>query len=130
MTFPKYVFISGNIQELEDNWHMIFKDNTKRCTSEQILKAAEGFLFLKKSDFRKLGLLENGDTTVLGKKVCSSRKSLKRFTSLRDSRTFLRVFYFLPWLFFSVTLWLFCHYLKTPYISNILIESRWNMAID
>ena len=96
MTFPKYVFISGNIQELEDNWHMIFKDNTKRCTSEQILKAAEGFLFLKKSDFRKLGILENGDTTVLGKKVCSSRKSLKRFTSLRDSRTFLRLFYFLP----------------------------------
>ena len=130
MTFPKYVFISGNIQELEDNWHMIFKDNTKRCTSEQILKAAEGFLFLKKSDFRKLGILENGDTTVLGKKVCSSRKSLKRFTSLRDSRTFLRLFYFLPWLFFSVTLWLFCHYLKTPYISNILTESRWNMAID
>ena len=98
MTFPKYVFISGNIQELEDNWHMIFKDNTKRCTSEQILKAAEGFLFLKKSDFRKLGILENGDTTVLGKKVCSSRKSLKRFTSLRDS--------FATFLFFTVTFFL------------------------
>ena len=69
MTFPKYVFISGNIQDLEDNWHLIFEDNTKRCTSEQILKAAEGFLFLKKSDFRKLVDDGKSDSTVLGQKV-------------------------------------------------------------
>ncbi|XP_066931876.1 gamma-aminobutyric acid type B receptor subunit 2-like [Clytia hemisphaerica] len=52
MSYPRHIFISGNIHDLENNWHEMTDDNTRRCTSQQILKAAEGFLFLKRSDFQ------------------------------------------------------------------------------